>query len=174
MLDDTDAQAHFVLGESFLWAREHDAAMDEGRRAIDLDPNFSHGYLLLGHALHYAGRSDESLDYYETAMRLDPCYPDLYLHFLAQSYYSLGRYQDAIEALEERLTRNPDTDISHVLLAACCGQLGMTEKANVSWTKALAINQDYSLEFKRRLLPYKNPRDFEDFAEGLRKAGLPE
>jgi tetratricopeptide (TPR) repeat protein len=173
-LDDTDAQAHFVLGENLLWAREHDAAMQEGRRAIDLEPNYSHAYLLLGHALHYAGRSDESLEHYETAMRLDPCYPDLYLHFLAQSYYSLGRYQDAIEALEERLTRNPDTDISHVLLAACCGQLGMTEKARASWTKALTINQDYSLEFKRRLLPYKNPADFEDFAEGLRKAGLPE
>jgi TolB-like protein/Flp pilus assembly protein TadD len=174
-LDDTDAQAHFVLGEFYLWTkREHDAAMQEGRRAIDLEPNYSHAYLLLGHALHYAGRSDDSLEQYEAAMRLDPCYPDLYLHFLAQSYYSLGRYQDAIEALEERITRNPDTDISHVLLAACCGQLGMTEKAKVSWSQALTINPDYSLEYKRRLLPYKDPAEFEDFAEGLRKAGLPE
>ncbi len=173
-LDDTDAQAHFVLGENLLWAREHDAAMQEGRRAIELEPNYSHAYLLLGHALHYAGRSDESLEHYETAMRLDPCYPDLYLHFIAQSYYSLGRFPDAIEALEERITRNPDTDISHVLLAACCGQLGMTEKARASWAQALTINPEYSLDFKRRLLPYKNPADFEDFAEGLRKAGIPE
>jgi adenylate cyclase len=175
MLDDTDAQAHFVLGEMFLWKRrEHDAAMQEGRRAIDLEPNYSHAHLLLGHASHYAGRSDESLEHYETAMRLDPCYPDLYLHFLAQSYYSLGRFQDAIEALEERITRNPDTDISHVLLASCYGQLGRKDEASAAWTKALTINPDYSLEFKRRLLPYKNPAEFEDFVEGLRKAGLAE
>ena len=106
-------------------------------------------------------------------MRLDPCYPDLYLHFLAQSYYSLGRYQDAIEALEERLTRNPGTDISHVLLAACHGQLGLTDNAVTSWQAALSVNPDYSLEDKRRVLPYKNSADFDQLVEGLRKAGLP-
>ena len=173
-LDDTDAQAHFVLGECCLWGRrDHVTALNEGGRAIELDPNYSHAYLLLGHALHYAGRSEESLDPYKIAMRLDPCYPDLYLHFLAQSYYSLGRYQDAVEALEVRLTRNPDTDISHALLAACYGQLGMKEKATASWNTVLTINPDYSLQTKRRVLPYKNPADFESFAEGLRKAGLP-
>lgn len=172
-LDDTDAQAHFVLGECRLWGgREHDEAMNHGRQALELDPNYSHAYLLLGHALHYAGRSEESLEPYEHAMRLDPCYPDLYLHFLAQSYYSLRRYQDAIEALQERLTRNPDTDISHVLLAACYGRLGMVEEARSSWAKALSINPVYSLEDKRRVLPYKNPADFKDFAEGLRMAKL--
>jgi TolB-like protein/Flp pilus assembly protein TadD len=175
MLDETDAQAHFVLGEMHLWKRrEHDVAMQEGRRALELEPNYSHAHLLLGHASHYAGRSDESLEHYEAAMRLDPCYPDLYLHFLAQSYYSLSRFQDAIEALEERIIRNPDTDISHVLLAACHGQLGMTDEAAAAWATALTVNPDYSLEFKRRLLPYKSPAEFEHFAEGLRKAGLTE
>jgi tetratricopeptide (TPR) repeat protein len=105
-------------------------------------------------------------------MRLDPCYPELYLHFLAQSYYSLGRYQDAIEALQERLSRNPDTDISYVLLAACYGRLGMVDEAGSSWAKALTINPNYSLEDRRRVLPYKNPADFEDFAEGLYTARL--
>ncbi len=70
-LDDSDAQAHFVLGECYLWARrDHEAAIQEGRRAIDLDPNYSHAYLLLGHALHYAGCSQESLEPYEKARRI--------------------------------------------------------------------------------------------------------
>lgn len=172
-LDDANAQAHFVLGECQLWAnREHEIAMDEGRRAIDLDPNYSHAYLLLGHALHYSGRSEESLEYYRTAMRIDPFYPDLYLHFLAQSYYSLGQFQMSIETLKERLIRNPGTDISRVLLAAGYGQLGMIEEAKASWKDALLINKNYSLENKRRVLPYKNPSDFEHFVEGLRKADI--
>jgi adenylate cyclase len=172
-LDGTDAQAHFVLGECCLWAKRcHDEAMDHARQAIELEPNYSHAYLLLGHALHYAGRPQESLAPYETAVRLDPCYPDLYLHFQAQSYYSLGRYQEAIEALQERLSRNPDTDISYALLAACYGRLGKVEEAMSSWAKVLTINPDYSLETKRRVLPYENQADFDNFVEGLRAVNL--
>ena len=38
----------------------------------------------------------------------------------------------------------------------------------------LRINPDYSLEQRRKVLPYKNPADFELVVDGLRKAGLVE
>jgi hypothetical protein len=38
----------------------------------------------------------------------------------------------------------------------------------------LRVNPDYSIEQRRKVLPYKNPEDFERVVEGLRKAGLPE
>jgi len=172
-LDDTDAQAHFVLGECHLWARrEHDSAMRAAHHAIALDANYSHAYLLLGHALHYAGRSAESLGPYRTAMQLDPFYPDLYLHFLAQSYYSLGRYLDAAATLEERLVRNPGSDISRVLLAACYGQTGEPAKARAAWHDVFAVNKSYSIDERRRLLPYAEPAEFEHVLDGLRRAGV--
>jgi adenylate cyclase len=34
------------------------------------------------------------------------------------------------------------------------------------------VNPDYSLEHRRKVLPYKNPDDFECVVDGLRKAGL--
>ena len=36
------------------------------------------------------------------------------------------------------------------------------------------VNPNYSLEHRRKVLPYKNPEDFELVVEGLRKAGVPE
>ena len=36
------------------------------------------------------------------------------------------------------------------------------------------INPEYSLEYRRQILPYKNPTDFDKIIDGLRKAGLPE
>jgi adenylate cyclase len=105
-------------------------------------------------------------------MQLDPFYPDLYLHFLAQSYYSLGRYVDAVENLEERLVRNPGSDISRVLLAASYGQIEEAAKAHAAWRDVFTVNESYSIDERRRLLPYADPTEFEHVLDGLRRTGV--
>jgi hypothetical protein len=50
----------------------------------------------------------------------------------------------------------------------------MIEEAREAWREALHVSPGYSLEHRRKVLPYKNPDDFERVVEGLRKAGLPE
>ena len=86
----------------------------------------------------------------------------------------MGRYSETVGLLKRRILRNPDTDASRVLLAASYGQMGLIEEAREAWREALRINPDYSLEHRRKVLPYKNPEDFEQVVEGLRKAGVPE
>jgi len=78
-----------------------------------------------------------------------------------------------VAALKRRIIRKPDTDISRVLLAACYGHLGRAEEAQALWREVMRINPEYSLEHRRRVLPYKDPADFERIVDGLRKAGLP-
>jgi len=104
--------------------------------------------------------------------RLDPHYPGPYQHFWAQAHFALGHFEKAIAALKARLARQPHSDVSHVLLAACYGHLGRAEDARVEWEEAIRINPDYSIEKRRKILPYKNPADFEHVIEGLRRAGI--
>jgi adenylate cyclase len=171
--DPSDAQANVIFGAVLLWRKEHEPAIAAASKAVALESNYAYGYAMLGQMLHYAGRSAESLDHLARAMRLDPRYPGLYLHWLALSYYALGRYEDAVAALKRRLVRDPNTDISRVILAACYGQLGEIQAARAEWREALRINPTYSLERRKQILPYKDPADFEKILEGLRKAGLP-
>jgi len=70
--------------------------------------------------------------------------------------------------------RKPESDISRVLLAAIHGHMGNVEESRAQWLEALRINPNYSLEHRRRILPYKDPADFEHLVDGLRKAGLAE
>jgi adenylate cyclase len=86
----------------------------------------------------------------------------------------LGQFEDATVLLKRRLLRDPKSDISRVLLAACYGHLGRVVDARAEWAAALRVNPVYSLEHRRRVLPYKDPGAFERIVEGLRKAGLPE
>jgi len=96
------------------------------------------------------------------------------MHLQAQALYQLGRYPEAAALLKRRILRNPDTDTSRVWLAAAYGQMGQFEDARVAWREALRVNPAFSLEHRRKALPYKNTVDFERVVEGLRKAGLPE
>ena len=41
-----------------------------------------------------------------------------------------------------------------------------------AWQEVFRVNPNYSLEYRRKVLPYKNPADFELVVDGLRKAGL--
>jgi adenylate cyclase len=129
---------------------------------------------VLGIVLHYSGRSEEALRCLDRVRELNPYYPETVLHLQAQAAYQLGRYSEAVDLSKRRILRNPDTDASRVLLAASYGQMGLIEEAREAWREALRVNPNYSLEQRRKVLPYKNPADFEHFVEGLRKAGLPE
>ncbi len=127
----------------------------------------------MGMALMYAGRAAESLEPFATAMRLDPHYSNMLLHILAQAHFSLGQYEAAATRLLERIARNPDTDASRMLLAACYGHLGRAEDARAAWADLLKVNPSFSLAQRARVLPYKDPGDFQHIVDGLAKVGLP-
>jgi adenylate cyclase len=171
-LDDNDFYAHWALGMIYLWMRRHDEAIAEQKRSILLNPNFASAHVALGLTLYYAGSPAQALECFDRASALDPYEPDVFLHFRAQAQFQLGRYEDAAELLKRRLIRNPNTDMSRALLAAIYGHLGRVDEARTQWRDLLQINPNYSIEHRRKVLPHKNPADFDLFVNGLQKAGL--
>jgi adenylate cyclase len=172
-LNDQEPLSHMALGNVLLWRRDHEGALAEFCRMIALDPNFAQGHAATGLALMYAGRAAEALEPIAMAMRLDPHYSPIVLHFLAQANFSLGKYETAAQQLVGRIARNPGTDASRMLLAACYGHLGRAEDARAAWAELLKVNPAFSLMQRARVLPYKDAGDFQRIAEGLATAGLP-
>ena len=165
--------SHLALGNVMLWRRDHDGALSEFRRALALDRSYAQGYSATGMVLMYAGRPAEALEPIAMAMRLDPHYATIVLHFLAQAHFALGSYETAARYLLDRIARNPSTDASRMLLASCYGHLGRADDARKTWAELLEVNPEFSLMQRARVLPYKDPSDFQRIAEGLAKAGLP-
>ncbi len=171
-LDDGNPEVQNMLGISYHWKKDFDGATAAYERAIALDPNFAHAYASFGFLLYYVGEPARGVHLLEQAIRLDPHHPDQFLHFLGLNYFALDRFDEAIAVLKSRVVRNPNTDVSRVLLASIFGHLGRHEEARDSWEQVMKINPAFSLEHRRRILPYRNPADFDKIVEGLRKAGI--
>jgi hypothetical protein len=50
-------------------------------------------------------------------------------------------------------------------------QMGLIEEAREAWRDALRVIPAYSLEHRRKVLPYKNPEDFERVRRGSAQSG---
>jgi adenylate cyclase len=171
-LDETSPHAYFAVAAAALWMKQHERAVVAAEKCLAIAPNYAEGHAVLGLIFTYSGKPRDAIASLQRAMRLDPHYRDIYLHLLALSHLQLKEFEQGIAALKRRLVRKPESDISRVLLAAIYGHMGRIEESRSEWAEALRINPDYSLEHRRATLPYKDPADFEQILDGLRKAGL--
>jgi hypothetical protein len=59
-------------------------------------------------------------------------------------------------------------------LAAACGQLGRQQDAKAAAEECLKRTPDFSIASHLEMMPFQQVEDREHYADGLRKAGLPE
>jgi TolB-like protein/class 3 adenylate cyclase/Flp pilus assembly protein TadD len=174
--------AHQVASELALQAQRHDEAIGEAKLAIASDPNDAGGYAALAGALSFAGRPAEALDAIERAMRLNPHYPSSYLYQRGLAQFGANRVSDAAATLEQAIAANPDDYWSQRLLIAVYGQLGRKDDAErvIATMKRKdargewAFHDPVAIRAITYWYPFANGEDAKRFADGLRKAGVPE
>ncbi|MBL0374561.1 adenylate/guanylate cyclase domain-containing protein [Rhizobium sp. KVB221] len=171
-MGEEEPTGHWALGIAYGWGGDLDRGLAEAHRGLALSPNFAAMMLLLARIQIYLGDAAAALETLDAAKRRDPHHPQFAMQFQADAHFSLGQYEQAIVAIEQWLTRSPNSESAYALLASCYGHLGRLEASRKAWSRALQINPDFSMERRRRILPYRKPEDFELRIEGLRKAGL--
>lgn len=89
-------QLHNYLGTTLRSQGYFPRAIEEYKRAIDLDPNFAPAHMNLGITLFYMNKFDESIERERKAISINPKYPDSYF-FLARGYEATNNPQLAIK-----------------------------------------------------------------------------
>jgi len=174
--------AHQVASAMLLHAHKHDEAIAEAKRAIAGDPNDADGYVSLANALSFTGKASEALELVERAIRLNPHFPPYYLYQLGLARFGMKRLDEAAASLERALALNRDDYWSLRLLLATYGLLGRREDAakllemikrneKRGW---IAFFDPLTVRAATYWYPFAEPADAARFAEGLRKAGVPE
>ena len=172
-LDNTLPVAYFVSGFAYRELGEYMKALVEAEKAIEYDPNYANAHMLLATLLYYAGRPEEGLKRVEQAMLINPHHPFNYTYHQGQALYILGRYDEAVDALENAIASNPGAERVHVWLASAYAQAGAIEDAQWEADQIMTMDPDFSMQRIEKIFPFKDPADRKRFIEGLRKAGLP-
>ncbi|MCH8113051.1 MAG: tetratricopeptide repeat protein [Proteobacteria bacterium] len=169
-LDPDDYRAHMTLGRLYSYQGKHAKGRAEFDRALRINPNDANVLAISADALVYCERVDEALERCQRAIRLNPNAPDWYWWTLGFSYFHLGRYEEALEALE-RITALGQ---ARRLLAATYAHLDRLDEARSEAEEFMKITPNFSIKEWARTEPYTDPNELKRYVDGMRKAGLPE
>jgi len=174
-LDQNNAGAHLAFALISFYMNQLDAAVTACQRALELNPNLAAAEGWLAVVMSWRGDYEEAIVHAERSSRLSP--RDNYsMWSLAQTTanFGAGNYQQSAEWAKKVIEATPEFPIPWRYLAASLAHLGRLEEASAAKDQLLRIMPNDNLRLVRAALPSANPDRINRFAEGLRKAGLPE
>jgi Tfp pilus assembly protein PilF len=112
------AEAHTFLGWTYSFQRRYEDAIEECKRAIEVDPTFGNPYNDIGAYLIELGRWAEAVSWLEEATRASRYEPRHFPHFnLARVYARQYDVAKAIDHLEKALALEPTYEVARRELA---------------------------------------------------------
>jgi adenylate cyclase len=169
-LDSTSAGAHALLGSTYIRYADYDRALDEMRRAVELNNSDPNAYAGLGTALLWSGDVDGSVKDFETASKLGLDFTVNDSFILGIAYLLADRSADAVRTLERSLERNKTDVYSNAILAAAYAEAGRQTDAVRQAASVRELNPRFdSADFGSLL---RKPELRTKLAAALNKAGL--
>ncbi len=172
-LDSQAAQACYILALASAHDGDPEAGVGHARRAVELNASFAGGYFALAIASSFAGAPHDALAAIDIALLLNPRDPQKFawLAQRASALYLDRRYADAAETAQRSLSLRWYQTSCRVL-AAALAQSGDSKSARAVMKELLAspVGEKTIADVTR---PFRREADRENYAAGLRKAGMP-
>ena len=164
-------------GHALAWfVRDLDNGAGYIDRALALNPNLAAAWNLSGWVRAYRGELDLSIEHHARAMRLSPLDPILYnMHVgTAFAHFLAGRYDEGTAWANSALREQPNYPAANRILAASNALAGHMNEAQEAMARLRQLDPSLRVSNLTEVFPLRRPEDLARFAEGLRKAGLPE
>jgi adenylate cyclase len=173
-----DPDALWMAGVT-LWLLAGDPAMAASviDRALALNSNSAQAWMASGWVQSILGKPDPAIEALHCAMRLSPLDPFGYMFkaALAFAYTIAGRYEEALEWVDHSLREQEKFVPAIRYRVALCGQLGRLEEGREWLRRLLDVRPGLTIAgYMREASAYQPPKIRAIFANGFRKAGMPE
>lgn len=145
-------------------------------RALLLNPNLASAWFLGGFLRLWHGETDGAIEHFARAMRQSPLDPELYRMQAgtAMAHLFAGRFDIASSWAEKAFRDLPSFLMVVSVIAASHALAGRADEAQRAMHQLRQLDPTLRISNLGDWLPIHRPEDLAIFAEGLRKAGLPE
>jgi TolB-like protein len=154
--------------------------LDEGAalidRALSLNPNLAWAWLFSGWVRVWLGQPEVAIEHETKAMRLSP-HDSAFFNMQAATalaHFFAGRYVEALSWVERAIRAQPNHIIALCTAAATSALLGRDGEAKTALARLRQLDPALRISNLKEVIPIRQPEHFAIWAEGLRKAGLPE
>ncbi len=145
-------------------------------RALQLNPNLAVAWYLNGWLTAYSGEPDLAIEHEARAMRLSPLDPGLYHMQVGTAFAHLlaGRYDEAAAWANKAFRNEPNYMPAAAVTSAGYALAGRLDEARLAMQRLRQIDPVLRMSNLKDWFPIRRPEHFAIWADGLRKAGLPE
>ena len=159
----------FVAGQ----LEEGDALIGQ---ALTLNPNLAWAWLFSAWVKVWLGEPEVAIEHAMRAMRLSPHDPHTFnmQSAVAAAHFFAGRYTEALSWAKVAMRTHTNAPLQSCVAAASAGFIGNSAVAETAIAQIHQIVPGLRLSNIKDLMPLRRPEDFARWADGLRKAGLPE
>jgi TolB-like protein len=175
-LDPQDARAHAIAGHVKAYLqRDVAAALKLHARAIALNPNLPIAWTMSSASQFYNGDHATAIRHANTARALSPRDPHIYwAEHNATIAYFLSKNLEQAEILSDIvLSRNPDHVSAINIHVGILGHTRQITEAQQWISRLKGFDPDLNVRKIVERAPFR-PQDRDYYAEGLRRAGLPD
>jgi TolB-like protein len=145
-------------------------------RAVLLNPNLAAAWFLGGYLRVWLGEPDNAIAHFERAMRFSPLDPETYRMQagIAAAHLFAGRFDDASSWAEKAYRDLPSFLMAVAVVAASHALAGRIDEARRAMDDLHRLDPALRISSLKNWLSIRRPEDLAVFADGLRRAGLPE
>jgi adenylate cyclase len=161
-LNPDHAGGHSLLSFICLYTGQHDRAIAESKRALEIDP-YAAVLEIAGWVFTYSGMFEDAIAEFERLLRLDPYAPGYIYDIFSTACFLNGKYDRPIPFLEEAVKRRPDSSLILASLGMAYSLTGRKEEAQdliEKYCKNSPIPLTVeNLEYWLKTFPFKNESD---------------